>query len=255
MTPRGGFAVAELIPGPPCELCRGEGRRVVERHGIRRVGRCVCQRLPDRVALYNAAGVPAKHANCTLESFRVELARPTWVAVRRWTDSFEPGGGQSGLILAGEPGRGKTHLLAAVVRELVFRYGVAVKFVEFSHLLANIREGYDRKEGEARLLSPLVRAPVLAIDELGKGRGSDFETAVLDEIVSRRYNAQAGPLLATTNFPLRAPRARRESDSLSTMVLPTLSERLGERVWSRLKEACHLVEAAGDDYRITKGKA
>ena len=81
MTPRGGFAVAELIPGPPCELCRGEGRRVVERHGIRRVGRCVCQRLPDRVALYNAAGVPAKHANCTLESFRVELARPTWVVL------------------------------------------------------------------------------------------------------------------------------------------------------------------------------
>ena len=240
--------------GPACELCGGEGRRAIERDGVRRVGRCVCQRLPDRVALYNAAGVPAKHAACTMESFRVELSRPTFVAVRRWTDAFVPGSQGPGLILAGEPGRGKTHLLAAVVRELVFRHGVAVKFIEFSHLLANIREGYDRKEGEARLLSPLVRAPVLAIDELGKGRGSEFETTVLDEIVSRRYNAQAGPLLATTNFPLRVARARRESDSLSTMVLPTLSERLGERVWSRLKENSALVEAVGDDFRITRGK-
>jgi len=221
---------------------------------VRRVGRCLCQRLPDRVALYNAARVPARHAACTLESFRVELARPTFVAVRRWTDAFKPGGNTPGLVLSGEPGRGKTHLLAAIVRELVFRHGVAVQFVEFSHLVASIREGYDRKEGEARLLLPLVRAPVLAIDELGKGRGSEFETTVLDEIVSRRYNAQAGPLLATTNFPLKAARPRRENDSLSTAAMPTLSERLGDRVWSRLKECCHLVEAVGDDFRITRGK-
>lgn len=249
-----GFAVARPEAGAPCPFCGGEGRRTLEVEGVRRVYRCRCQKVPDRCALFDAVQLPARHAACTMESFKAELARPTWVAVRRWIDTFKPGGDQPGLIISGEPGRGKTHLMVAAARELVFRHGVGVRFVEFSHLLAGIREGYDHKVGEARLLGPLVRVPVLAIDELGKGRGSDFETVILDEIVSRRYNAHAGPLLATTNFPLRAARPRRDNDSLSTNSLPTLAERLGDRVWSRLQEACHFVEAVGDDYRVTRGK-
>jgi len=251
----GGYATAHAETEGPCPFCAGEGRRTLDVDGVRRVYRCRCQKVPDRCALFDAVQLPARHAGCTMESFKAELARPTWVAVRRWLDTFRPGGDQLGLVISGEPGRGKTHLMAAAVRELVFRHGVAVRFVEFSHLIAGIREGYDHKVGEARLLGPLVKVPVLAIDELGKGRGSDFESGILDEIVSRRYNAHIGPLVATTNFPLRAPRVRRDHDSLSTNAMPTLAERLGDRVWSRLQEACHFVEAVGEDYRVTRGRA
>lgn len=249
----GGFAVAKIAGGAPCPFCAGAGRRVLDVDGVPRMYRCRCQKLPDRATLFNEAHIPAKHAGCTMESFKQELARPTFVAVRKWLDAYKPGPDQHGLVLSGEPGRGKTHLLAAVVRELVFRHGTPSRFVEFSHLIANIREGYDRSVGEARLLGPLVRVPVLAIDELGKGRGSDFESNILDEIVSRRYNAHPGPLLATTNFPLKA-KPRKEGDSLSTGAMPSLAERLGERVWSRLKESTVFVESVGDDYRITKGR-
>lgn len=262
----GGIAVARVNAGAPCPYCEGEGRRAVEvdekvvsrdasgkEHTtvekVRRVFRCRCQRVPDRVLLYNAAELPARHAHCRMETFKAELARPTWSAVRRWLDQYHGGPDQLGLVISGEPGRGKTHLLAAIVYELVFRYGTSVRFVEFSHLIASIREGYDHDVGEARLLGPLVRVPVLAIDELGKGRGSDFESTILDEIVSRRYNAHAGPLLATTNFPL-VGRGKKEGESLSTGAMPSLAERLGERVWSRLKESCLFVEATGEDYRI-----
>ncbi len=261
-----GLAVARTAAEGPCPFCHGEGRRAVEveektvsrdargkevvsTEKVRRVYRCRCQRVPDRVALYNAAELPARHAHCTMETFKAELARPTWSAVRKWLDTYQGGPEQLGLVLSGAPGRGKTHLLAAVVRELTFRYGASVRFIEFSHLIASIREGYDHDVGEARLLGPLVRVPVLAIDELGKGRGSDFESTILDEIVSRRYNGHAGPLLATTNFPLVA-RPKKENDSLSTGAMPSLAERLGERVWSRLKESCLFVEATGEDYRV-----
>ncbi|MSQ03424.1 MAG: ATP-binding protein [Myxococcales bacterium] len=250
----GGLAVATANAGAPCPFCEGQGRRSLAVEGVTRVYRCRCQKLPDRCALFAAVQLPARHAACTMETFKAELARPTWVAVRRWLDVFHGRGDQQGLVISGEPGRGKTHLLAAAAREITFRYGVGVRFVEFSHLIASIREGYDRHVGEARLLGPLVHVPCLAIDELGKGRGSDFETTILDEIVSRRYNAHVGPLLATTNFPLRAARPRRDNDSLSTNALPTLAERLGDRVWSRLQESCVFVDAVGDDYRITRGR-
>ena len=34
---------------------------------------------------------------------------------------------------------------------------------------------------------------MLAIDELGKGRMTDWELTIIDEVISRRYNAQAVP--------------------------------------------------------------
>lgn len=252
---RDGLAVARVLPAPPCPFCGGAGRRPVERDGVSRVYRCRCQRVPDRVKLYNQAGIPARHADATMESFDARLARPTMTGVRAWLEGFEPGrGDQAGLVIHGLPGRGKTHLVCAIVRELVFRYGVGCRFVEFTHLLASIREGYDRKVGEARLLTPLVRVPVLVIDELGKGKGTDFEKGVLDELVSRRYNGRAGPIVATTNFPPKPPRMRRDGDSLSTGAVATLPEVLGERVWSRLVDGHKFVEAVGEDYRVTKGR-
>jgi hypothetical protein len=30
---------------------------------------------------------------------------------------------------------------------------------------------------------------------------------------------------------------------------PTLADRVGERIWSRLRETCDFVEVKGDDYR------
>ena len=249
-----GLATARSTATEPCPLCGGAGRRSFEVEGVVRTGRCRCQRVPDRVKVYNAAGIPAKHAAATMESFRAELARPTWAAVRGFIDSYRPGADVQGLVIFGPPGRGKTHLLCAVLRELVFRHGVAARFVEFTHLLASIREGFDQKVSEARLVEPLVRVPILAIDEIGKGRGTDWEQSILDLLVSRRYNAHSGPILATTNFPPRAPRARRDHDSLATGAVTTLPEVLGDRVWSRIAENVKFVEAGGDDFRVSRGR-
>lgn len=249
----GGVAFARLRPGPVCPRCGGVGRLEITLDGAPRVVRCRCQKVVDRVALYNAAAIPARHALCTMENFNRDLpgAEPGWRATRLWLDRFTPGQENRGLVLYGAPGRGKTHLLAAALRELVFRHGVAVRFVEFTHLLAALKEGFDRRDGDATTLTPLVAVPVLAIDELGKGRKTDFELATIDEIVSRRYNAR-GTLLGTTNFPV-ASGPRRE-ENLATGGLESLAERLGERVFSRLAETTNFAPALGEDFRGTRGR-
>ena len=256
VTPEGGLAVARLLPRPTCPWCGGSGRREVRIDGELRVGRCRCQRLLDRVALFNAAGIPARNATSTMENFRCDLpgVMPGWQATRGWLDRFRPVEENLGLILEGEPGRGKTHLLAAAVRELIFRHGVPCRLVEFSHLLSMLKEGYDRGLGEAATLGPLIRVPILAIDELGKGRKTDWELAIIDELVSRRYNTR-GTILGTTNVPSRPPpRKPTGGDSLATGGVETLSDRLGERVFSRLKETVTFAPALGEDYRKTRGR-
>ena len=50
------------------------------------------------------------------------------------------------------------------------------------------------------VLRPLLHVPVLAIDELGKERGTDWERSMLDELISRRFNSGLATLFATNYF-------------------------------------------------------
>lgn len=251
----GEHAVARVLPRETCPWCGGVGRREVVMRGVSRVGKCRCQRLPDRVALWNAAMVPARHARCTMESFRVDLpgTEVGWRVTRGWLDQFRPGEENPGLLLEGEPGRGKTHLMVAALRELTFRHGVAVRFVEFTHLVARIKEGIGRHDNDATALTPLVGPEVLGIDELGKGLNTNWERGIIDELVTRRYNARR-VLLATTNFPTRAQPRKRAQESLATPGLESLVERVGERVFSRLKETVRFAPTLGEDFRTTQGR-
>ena len=95
------------------------------------------------------------------------------------------------------------------------------------------------------------------MDEHGKGRSSDWELGNLDEIISRRYNPRQTTFFATNyrdplvegegaNGPGRGPHARGLSDPLRRV---TLEDRVGPRVYSRLKEMCTLLQVGGPDYR------
>ncbi|MBN1335668.1 MAG: ATP-binding protein [Deltaproteobacteria bacterium] len=234
-----------------CPLCDGTGFRVVEGREGAVARRCTCRVLPDRIDLFNRAGIPARHATSTFESFDVRRnpgARGAFSASRTWLKGWRQGEENRGLILTGPVGRGKTHLLCGILRSLVFDHGVEVRFVEFTHLLSALKAGFDEGIGEAVTLQPLVRVPVLAIDELGKGRATEWELAIVDSLVSRRYNALA-TVLATTNFRAVGPTGCVEANLADPEKAPSLGDRVGERVFSRLKEMCQFVPVGGEDYR------
>lgn len=237
-----------------CTLCGGTGF-VRKDEGL---DRCACAEWDRRGRNLDAIGLPARHATSTLGSFLDRKVHQTAVkqavaAYLRDADARVHAG--RGLILHGDVGRGKTHLLCALCRELVLRKGFTVRFIEFSHLIADLKSGFDQGLSAARLLEPLVRIDVLAIDELGKGRSTPtpFEEMIVDELVSRRY-ADVRPILATTNYGLQpatgsltTAAARVLTDAPSPW--PPLVDRVGERVVSRLRESSDFLEVKGDDWR------
>jgi len=243
-----------------CRACRGTGFVAVSDDPRAPRRRCDCQKLEGRVRAFREAGIPNRHAGSTLLSYDHSGARTAgFAAVSKWLKQFDPAGDNRGLVLWGEVGRGKTHLMVAVLRELVLRHGVRARFVEFSHLLADLRAGFDVGRGMAPLLDPLVRVEVLAIDELGKGLRTDFELNVIDELVSRRYNAML-PTLATTNYgpgPATAqPQPNLSEVRMGTAPPPSLVDRVGDRVYSRLQETSDFVHLKGEDWRArTRGRA
>jgi len=89
---------------------------------------------------------------------------------------------------------------------------------------------------------------VLAIDELGKGRNTEFEGTVLDELVSRRYNA-GRTILATTNYTPGVSQGI-ATPEFATGKRPALIDRVGDRVYSRLVEMCSMVQIEGEEYRL-----
>jgi len=203
-----------------------------------------------RIRAFNEVRIPARHAGSTRASFDPGGPRMQgFVAVNKYLEGFRAGHENRGLVLHGEVGRGKTHLLVALLRDLVFRHGVTARFVEFSHLVGDLKAGFDVGRGSHSLLDPLARVDVLAIDELGKGRNTEFEGTVVDELVSRRYNAAAA-ILATTNYLPGASTGRAAANFADNRKsAPTLADRVGERVYSRLREMCDFVPCQGPDFR------
>jgi DNA replication protein DnaC len=256
---------------PDCARCNDTGRVEVAVDGGLRVGRCRCRMVHDRVLLFNAARIPGRYAAADLASFSAGAQRihkewqagtgrydrmpqmESFMAVMQWMSAFDPGRESRGLVLHGAVGRGKTHLLVATLRSLALERGARVRFIEFSRLLGILREGFSQNRSGANVMAELVDVPVLGIDELGKGRLTDWELSVIDELISRRYNAMK-TTLGTTNYAPEAPTGALHTNLAAPEGAPkqTLGDRIGERAWSRLAEMADFVEVGGEDYRAFK---
>ncbi len=234
-----------------CPECSGAGWVASDATATRSLRRpCTCRRVRARLARLQETRIPGRHAGSTIKSF-APYERPL-IKVRKQVEEvltdWRPTEDNRGLVLYGDVGRGKTHLLCAILRDLVLVHGVSARFVEFSHLLADIKTGFDRGEGGGKLIDELVSVDVLGIDELGKGRNTEFEGTVLDELVSRRYNA-ARPIFATTNYA-PVPSTGRATPNLAVAQADVaLVDRVGARVFSRLRETTDFLEVPGVDFR------
>lgn len=224
-------------------------RQVVDDHGRKyeTVAPCVRSRMSRRATLFNDARLPAVHANSAFDTYRpsnTEQARALQATrdfALRWPQS-------RGFILSGPVGTGKTHLLVAALKHLSLELGVRVGYVELSLLYAQIRRGFQDGKSGGEIIQPLSQLDVLAIDELGKGRGSAFELETLDELIARRYNGNKVTLFAT-NYSLRPPEERAQRGLVDTAALVDagkdsrlLCDRVGDRIYSRLSEMCEFLE-------------
>jgi len=249
-SPRGEYASASICECVPyCKRCNGMGMRTITTEHGTRSGRCLCQKLPDRIRLFNRAQIPAIHGKSSLVNFKTVPGSKARTHSMIWAANFASKKEERGFILSGPVGVGKTHLLVGIIKNLIFEHGLAVRFVEFSRLLSFLRAGYSKGLSDSQLLNELSTIPILAIDEIGKGRVSDWELTIIDEVISRRYNSMK-PLIGTTNYKW-APATGTSVPNLSLQnynELP-LGDRVGSRVFSRLQQMCAFTSVNGDDYR------
>lgn len=241
-----------------CDRCAGEGRIYVEdEKGISSVKDCECARLGQRLKKLGEVGIPGKYVGSWLGSYHPDEGTQK-LALRKSKDFVKDfGKSNKGLIFMGRPGVGKTHLAVSIIKALIMEKSVDCKFVDFFQLLSDIRYGFSEGQSEQALINPYVQSHVLVIDELAKGRNTEWELTILDQIISQRYNDADKVTIFTTNYlnelPEKSTGEHFDTDSggyqKNLWGEESLQEKIGSRIYSRISEVCQFIKMEGKDHR------
>ncbi len=220
-----------------CQKCFGSGMEVVKGQGARI---CECRRRDAHSLRLNKARIPKRYEKCHFNTYDHKLSESQKKALRLagdFTQNF-PAVDQ-GLLFTGPVGVGKTHLAVSIIKGLTER-GFPCLFYEFGSLLKEIQDSYNpsTKSSELAVLSPVLTAEVLVLDELGASKPTDWVLDTMAHIINTRYNENRFTIF-TTNYP----------DERAADGKETLEDRVGVRVRSRIFEMCKTVKIEGEDYR------
>jgi len=188
----------------------------------------------ENIGKYMAlVGIGKRHHECTIENFDgpESVKKACWQITKRPAD----------LFLTGNPGTGKTHLVAGIVRKLIGDGEIfkitnpnrpTAIFKTVPDLLLHVRATYGKREGkdEGGIVDTLSTVPILILDDLGAEKPSEWAVSTLYSIIDERYREER-PTIVTSNLSLSQ-----------------IASQLHERIASRLS-AGKIVKLTGPDHR------
>jgi DNA replication protein DnaC len=234
--PNASSTIAEPVV---CSFCFGAGMEVIAGKGARR---CRCRTRDVQAKLLEAACIPRRYSECLLSNYHPASSNGS--QLRAFNHAYrlvlEYPSIDRGLLLMGTCGVGKTHLSVAILRELIEKKGASCLFYEFGSLLKEIQNSYNpiSQTSELTVLTPVIEAEVLVLDELGASKPTDWVRDTMMHVINTRYNDRRLTIF-TTNY----------SDERCTERNEILEDRIGVRLRSRLFEMCQTVQIEGEDYR------
>jgi DNA replication protein DnaC len=241
-----------------CSICDDTGLvRVLDSQGNWVSRPCACQEAERERRRIIAAQLPARYRDCTLDTFEIyhEADRSLSEALltaRRFVDEYPSATAGKGLLFIGSMGVGKTHLAVGVLQRLVRERGVKGLFCDYRELLKSIQNSYNPevRTTELELLQPIFAAEVLVIDDLGAQKPNEWVWDTVALILNTRYNDRQTTII-TTNYQDLPAGGGNLTDAERAAREPSLGDRIGDRMRSRLAEMCIRVWMSGKDCRQT----
>lgn len=164
-------------------------------------------------------------AKKTFENFKAEMQPEAYETAKLY--AANPSGT---FVLYGTFGTGKTHLLAAICNEALYKYRVASRFTTAPELFGAIQQKIAHKEDYYELVDRAAKIPLLVIDDIDKAKYSEFKEEIYFAIIDRRVKGELPTAISTNRL-----------DELASFV--------GGAVCSRLQIGQIAIPMNGVDYR------
>lgn len=182
------------------------------------------------------SGIPFRFRGATLARWEAttQLQEAAKSLVCGWCDELTQSGlgAGAGITFSGPPGVGKTHMAVGMLLEVLVRTDLSVGYVQWPAMLGELKASAAARNDEAaRLVECMKGYDVVVLDELGVRLGTDFDMAMLFDVVDHRYREML-PTIICTNVPL---------DQAAIAI--------GERVADRLMQMNDPVNLAGPSWR------
>ncbi len=227
----------------PCQSCNGTGWLIKKENGTDIARPCSCKKSENDYTRGIKGNIPKRFLASGLEyGFIPEPGNQSQIMAKSIALKFvnDYPAIEKGLLLQGSVGLGKTSLLCAIGYELI-KKNIDVYYIDWNDLTRIMGSGEDagsRDYGKiGQLMQRLVSVELLLFDELGASKVSPWVYDNIYYLINKRYNNKATTLFATNFFD-------RVSDNRDS-----LTDRIGDRVRSRLYEMTKILEIRGTDYR------
>lgn len=150
----------------------------------------------------------------------------------QWAQKLLPLAMGDGLIiLAGNPGTGKTVIATWLGLRRIFAGKSPGKFLTAYELFGRMKQCWGKNEDSETVLASWKKTPFLVIDEAQTRAGTEWENNVLDELINARYAKMLPTIL------------------IANITMETAQKSLGPRIMDRANECGGIVDCNWKSYR------
>ncbi|MFB0637460.1 ATP-binding protein [Bacillus rugosus] len=189
---------------------------------------CDCVKRKKIARLMAASGITEKFEMLLFRNFitngKPQMIKEAYECAVEYFKDFEKIKGEraNSIALLGQPGSGKTHLLTAIMNNLIKKKSIHCMYFPYVEGMSDLKNDFDQLETK---LDAMRKVDVLFIDDLfkpvsGKPRATEWQVEQIQSVVNYRY-LNHKPLLI--------------SSELTTDELLDVDEALGSRIHQMCK--------------------
>lgn len=187
------------------------------------------RRQEYRLQKVRDCGIPVNLQDATLDSYRTKPWSDELVSTARFYIDIWPKQTQNaaGLLITGSPGIGKSHIAAAIAREIILKGYEDVAFISVERFLDDIKDTFDDqptynyvRKTKASIMERVCSSALLVFDDLMANSTTEWALNMIEQVYDRRMAAKR-PTITTSNYS-------------SAELQRTLSEARQDRLVSRL---------------------